>query len=371
MIDRRGLALLAFGALSLLAGLTGALVLLGFGLPRATTHLAASHGVLMGLGFLGTMITLERAVALGRGWAFAAPLLAGLGATSLVLGIDQPIAAVLFLCAGVVLCAMYVAFDRIEVALHTRTQAVGAVAWPVAALLLLLGRPVSAVVPWLAAFLVLVIAGERLELSRLGSLTPGARRTFVMAPAVLMSGVALTLVLPDLGTRIAGIGILALTAWLLTHDLARRTVRSGGVTRYIALCLLIGYAWLAVAGVGWFAFGAVSMSPAYDAMLHALFLGFVMSMVMGHAPVIVPAVLRVPLPYRPRFYAHLALLHGGLLLRIAGGDALGSHALFQLGGLLNVVALLLFLVSSAGSVLQELAARRRIGARARTMSAST
>jgi len=70
-------------------------------------------------------------------------------------------------------------------------------------------------------------------------------------------------------------------------------------------------------------------------------------MVFGHAPVILPAVLRVPLPYRPRFYAHLLLLHAGLLLRVVGGDLLGSTAAWQAGGVLNVTALLLFVVSSA------------------------
>ena len=44
--------------------------------------------------------------------------------------------------------------------------------------------------------------------------------------------------------------------------------------------------------------------------IHALFLGFVISIVFGHAPVILPAVLRVPLPYRSVFYRPLAMLHG-------------------------------------------------------------
>jgi hypothetical protein len=360
VIDRRSLVLLAFGALSLLAGLTGALVLLGIGMPRPTTHLAASHGLLMALGFLGTMIALERAVALRRRWAFVSPLLSGPGALILVAGVDARLGALLLLGAGGALCAMYVAFDRIEVALHTRTQAAGAIAWPVAALLWLIGRPVSAVVPWLAAFLVLVIAGERLELSRLGNLSPRARRTFVAAAAVFLGGVVATLAAPDLGARAAGIGLLMLTAWLVTNDLARRTVRMSGVTRFIALCLLIGYAWLGVAGLGWMSFGALAAGPAYDAVLHALFLGFVMSMVFGHATVIIPAVLRVPLPYRPRFYAHLGMLHVGLLMRIVGGDLLGLEVLWRLGGVLNVVALLWFVASSAASVLQELAARRAI-----------
>jgi hypothetical protein len=364
-IDRRSLALLSLGGLSLLAGLTGALVLLGFGLPRATTHLAAAHGLLMALGFLGTMIALERAVALHRGWAFGAPLGAGLGAVALLVGAPPIVAGLLLLAGGLVFAAMYVAFDRIEVALHIRTQAAAAVAWPVAALLWLLGQPVSAIVPWLAAFLVLIIAGERLELSRLGQLPARARLSFIVAAALFYLGVVLTLLLADTGERLAGIGLVALAAWLASHDLARRTVRMRGVTRFIALCLLIGYAWLAVAGLLWIAFGSMA-GAAYDAMLHTIFLGFVISMVFGHAPVIIPAVLRVPLPYRQRFYLHLGLLHAGLLLRVAGGDLLGLPPLWQIGGVLNVVALLLFVASSALAVLQELMARSRPQPRGQT-----
>ena len=77
------------------------------------------------------------------------------------------------------------------------------------------------------------------------------------------------------------------------------TVRGTGITRYMAVALLTGYAWLAVAGVLWLDIGQMSFTDlgraahgtAYDAMLHAVFLGFVISMIFAHAPVIVPAVL--------------------------------------------------------------------------------
>lgn len=369
MIDRRSLALLAFGGLALLAGLTGSLVLLGFRLPSAITHLAAAHGLLMTLGFLGTMIALERAVALGSPFAFLAPMAAGAGAILLVLDVARPVAGMLLLLGGVGLVAIYVAFDRIQAALHTRVQGIAALAWPVAALLWLLGRPVSQVVPWLAAFLVLTIAGERLELARLGRLTAAARRSFVLVGAVLAAGILLSLALPDTGVRLAGIGLVGLAAWLVRHDVARRTVRGTGVTRFIAICLLLGYAWLAAGGIGWVAFGAVSGGPSYDAALHTIFLGFVISMVFGHAPVIVPAVLRAPLPYHPAFYLHLALLHAGLLVRVGGGDLAGVPALRQAGGVMNVVALLAFVLASAVAVARGLRIRAREG-RARS-SATT
>lgn len=358
-MNRRSLVLLGLGGLALLGGLTGALVLLGIGASGATIHLAAAHGLLMTLGFLGTMISLERAVALGRGWALGAPLASGLGALALLLGAAPAVAGVLLLVGGLILCAMYVRFERIQPVLHIHVQAVAAIAWPVAVLVWLSARPVSDVVPWLTAFLVLTIAGERLELSRLGELTGRAQRTFAGVAAVFVAGVVATVWLPDAGARITGIGLVLLAAWLASHDLARRTVRSHGVTRYIATCLLIGYAWLAFGGVTWVIGGGGGGVPLYDARLHAIFLGFVISMVFGHAPVIIPAVLRVPLPYHPRFYVHLALLQAGLLIRIVGGDLLGARELWQLGGVLNVVAVLLFVASSALAVAGGLRTRHR------------
>jgi hypothetical protein len=363
-IPRGRLVLLATGGLALLGGLTGALVLLGLPMPSGVVPLAADHGELMALGFLGTVIALERAVAVGSRWGFASPALAALGAMLLLAGRPHE-AAVLLAGAAACLLAVYAAFARTDRSLQMGVQAAGAGAWLAAAGLLAFGVPVATVTPWLAAFLVMTVAGERLDLARLGSLDLLVRRRFVAATLLFVAGVTASLAAPDIGVRVAGLGLLAMAMWLVRHDLARRTVRIPGVTRYIALCLLAGYAWLAVDGIAWAATG-LAPGAAYDARLHALFLGFVISMVFGHAPVIVPAVLRVPLPYRPRFYAQLVLLHVGLAIRVFGGDLLGVHDAFVLGGILGVVALLVFVGSSAAASIGEIQRRRSIqAARAR------
>lgn len=72
------LPLLALGGLSLIAGIWAGLVRLGWRLPVPSVAAMSDHGALMIGGFLGTLISLERAVALARGWAYAAPLLTGL-----------------------------------------------------------------------------------------------------------------------------------------------------------------------------------------------------------------------------------------------------------------------------------------------------
>lgn len=340
-------AMLLLGGAALLAGLTGALVLLGVPMPSWTAGTAARHGVLMSLGFLGTLIALERAVALGRVWGYASPLAAGTGGAVLVTGGQAMLAFALLTIAAAVFVAMYVAFDRIERSLHTSIQALGALAWLGAAALLLAGWTPNRVVPWIAAFLVLTIAGERLELSRLGRVSGRARIGFGMVVGVFCIGVVASTFTADAGVRLAGIGAIGMAIWLGRNDLARRTVRMPGAPRFVAISLLAGYAWLVVGGLTWLAFGSVSGGAAYDAMLHAIFLGFVISMVFGHAPIILPAVLDVQLPFHPRFYAHLALLHVGLVVRIVGGDLVGSESLRVLGGVLNVVALLTFVASSA------------------------
>jgi succinate-acetate transporter protein len=92
-------------------------------------------------------------------------------------------------------------------------------------------------------------------------------------------------------------------------------------------------------------------TPSYDAAVHALGLGFVFSMVFGHAPIIVPAVLRVNVRYHPMFYGPLALLHASLAVRIAG-DAFGQFAWVSLGGLLNALALAAFIVSTVSAAVR-------------------
>lgn len=111
--------------------------------------------------------------------------------------------------------------------------------------------------------------------------------------------------------------------------------------------------WLLVGGVIWLVAGDLGASIAvYDAVLPAVFLGFVMSMIFGHAPVVVPAVMRVRLPYRGWFYAHVALLHVSLLVRVVLGDALGLTARWRVGGVGTELAILLFLGASIMAVVR-------------------
>src|SRR5690242_14413911 len=335
---------------ALFAGLWGGLLRLGVAVPAADGHLAELHGPLMTLGFLGTLIGLERAVALGRPWGYAAPLASGVGSLAAAAGAPGAFGPALLAFAAAVLVLEHVVVDRIQRTAHNAVMALGALAWLAAAVLWLAGSEVPRFVPLLAGFLVLTIVGERLELSRLRGLG-GARRTLLLiAIGVLVCGLALSVPSEGAGIRLAGVGLLGQALWLARHDIARRTVRAGGVTRFMAVALLAGYVWLGIAGALWLLRGLPPGGFAYDAQVHALFLGFVMSMVFAHAPVIIPAVVRIRLPFRRRFYVHLSLLHASLALRIVAGDLGGNVRLWQWGGVAGELAIILFLVATGTAI---------------------
>lgn len=121
-----------------------------------------------------------------------------------------------------------------------------------------------------------------------------------------------------------------------------------GLTRFIGTCLLTGYVWLAVGGGLAAFYGNPGAGFVYDATLHAVFVGFVFSMIFGHAPVIFPSVLGISIPYRAAFYLHVGALHLSLLLRVAG-DLGGLPELRTWGGWGNVATILLFLGMTAYS----------------------
>ncbi len=115
--------------------------------------------------------------------------------------------------------------------------------------------------------------------------------------------------------------------------------------------------WPGTAGALWATTGLAAGSYLYDAALHALFLGFVMSMVFGHAPVILPAVLRIRLPYHPVLYAPVALLHASVAVRV-GGDLAAAGRMRTAGGLLAEVALLMFAGCAAAMALRHTTGRK-------------
>jgi len=127
MPPRARLPPLVLGFAALAFGVAGGLVRLGAGIP-APAGAVALHGALMVSGFLGTVIGLERAVALGQRWAYGAPLASGIGGVCLVAGLfDSGFALLTF--ASVLLVAASVAVFARQRSLEMATLLGGAVAW--------------------------------------------------------------------------------------------------------------------------------------------------------------------------------------------------------------------------------------------------
>nr|WP_246298659.1 hypothetical protein [Nocardioides panaciterrulae] len=325
----------------MLAGLDAALQMLDLPAPVATDRLPQVHGMLMVLAFVGTLISLERAVALRRRAALAAPALLGTGGLLLLSPAPLVCGRIALVLGAAALVGVYVPLWRRQRDDAVLVQALGAVLATGAAALWLGGVAMPLLVPWLVGFVVLTIGGKRLELARI-AMGPAAGSTLVLLSSMIAAAVGLALLVPRAGSVLLGVALLALTGWLARHDVARHTVRGDGAARFMALGMLGGYFWLAVAAGTWLLGGPATSGARYDAVLHAVFLGFTISMVMAHAPVILPAVLRRPLPYRPHLLAPLALLHASLVVRVWWGDALGSTLAWRAGAAINVAALLGF-----------------------------
>jgi hypothetical protein len=220
---------------------------------------------------------------------------------------------------------------------------IGSFSWVVGNVLWLAGFSLPRIVPWWVSFLVITIAGERLELSRVVMLKRSSIIAFVIGVSIFIVGLIVSYFTFQLGIQIGGAGLIALGLWLLSFDVARKTIRQTGLPRYVAACLLPGYVWIIFAGASWIVWADYfSAGAIYDAMLHAALVGFVFSMIFGHAPIIVPAILNIQIQYQSKLYVPLVLLHASLIMRVIG-DLLFNPALRSWGGLLNEIAVILFL----------------------------
>lgn len=284
-LPRWAVALAALMAITnLLGAVGGGLVRLGV-LPAEAfgptgAQAVGGHGAVMMAGFFGALIALERVVALRRGlWV---PVLAALGGW---LGWGAGLwsaAGVLWVSSAVGLVWLYVwAGTHRALSLPLAVEASGALALVVGNAAFAAGQIDAARIGW-SAFLVLTIAGERRELTRLVKLPGWAAQAFLLVWAGEVAAVLGALLWPGLAQSLWWITMVLLAAWLLRWDVATRQWRAKGWAGHTAICLLVGYVWLAVACV----LGLAGLAVAW----HALWLGFVMAMVFGHAPIMLPAL---------------------------------------------------------------------------------
>ena len=360
--------LMVGAGISLLAGLDGALLLLGVWSPVMSTRLSKWHGPLMVLGFVGTVICLERAVALGHRLAYLVPAMSGFGVIVLLapLPFDSARAGLALLTlAQLGLLTIYVPLWRRSHDDAVVIQGAGAFCAAGAAALLTTGAHVSQIVGWLACYMILTICGERLELSRL---TMARNRALSALCLAVVAALLVSVVGPAFGRRVLGVVLIGLAVWLCRHDVARGGLRRGGQAAYIGTLLMIGYLWLATAGIVCTIQRPPTSRNGYDAVVHSLFLGFTMGMILGHAPIILPAVLQVRLEWTTWFWLPAFLLEASLLVRIGIGDGLDRSAAVQAGGTVNVLSLLTLVAVIATHIQPRTRARTHLKSTPRSRS---
>jgi len=336
---------LILGMLSLVTGVLAGIGRLGTQVPVFALEQIANHGVLMVPSFFGTVIGLERAVAIGQRWAYIAPLLTGIGGGAFLLGIAPGIALMLLISGSFVFLLASFQVLRIQQAAHNWMLVIAAICLFTGNIQLFDQNSINQVIYWWMAFLLLTIAGERLELSRLVIQDNRKRILLVLLSALPVIGIATSSVSGhQAGIIIFAAGNITIAIWLLLFDIARRTVLLSGLTRFTAISMLAGYVWLLISAVLLVGFEFEWNHISRDSVLHSFFLGFVFSMVIGHALIIFPAVTGLTIPYSSVLYLPLILLQLSLLLRISA-DLSDNMGLLKQSGIANGIAIAIFIAT--------------------------
>lgn len=345
--------LMALVVILLIAGLWAGLARMGWVLPATRADLIASHGPLMVAGVLSTLISLERVVAFvalrPARWkyiAYIGPVMTAIGAIVLAVGGPWAPAQFLFAAGSAVLVLLFTSVIYQLNAPYTIVMGVGAICLFFGNVMWMTGQPIYVAVHWWIAFLVLTVVGERLELARILHLSRKNQDTFIAAVLLFLLGTGITPFNLKAGIFLSGMGEVVLALWLFRYDIARMTIRKTGLPRFIAACLLAGYAWLAFSGALAMFIGEARAGLYYDALLHSLFIGYVFSLIFGHGPIILPALTGLSVTYHRSFYVFLVVLHGSLIMRVIG-NLTGIVPLRQWGGMLNFISVLLFVVTMA------------------------
>ncbi|MBI0150490.1 multicopper oxidase domain-containing protein [Bifidobacterium sp. M0353] len=357
-LPRSRMALLIGAGLAALLGLVAALIRADLIHPSGRVPLADLHGGLMVYGFLGAAIGLERAVAYRSGgsgkpaWGFLAPALGLLGSLLCLLSLlasscgaapawvkVELIGGIPWTLSMLVLTAMYLAIWRRQPSAEVLIQVLGSLVGLVGAAGWVAGLDAAVLAPTWLFFLVLTIVGERVELARAVfsdvRLESGILGLSLLA--VLMLPVQA--MAPSVGYPLLGLSLGLLLLVMASHDVAKGTFRHGGLPGFMGTCMLSAYAWGLLAALIWMLAPLDSSTYWGDMALHALAVGFIMTMVIAHVCMIVPSVIRRPLPFHPLLWGAWAFMQVGLLIRLLGAIRLYTP-LWKVGNLLNVLGIL-------------------------------
>lgn len=330
--------------LALLAMLTGiyiGFIRIGWAFPVTANLPTPHHGILMAGSFLGTLISVERVSVLKNRWVWFIPIL--MISSLIFLVFQQNQAAFGVLLTGsigyLIICFQNYKTYKLK---GDALLLLGAFFQIVAFTTFILTHsyPIS-FAGWLLFFL-LTIVGERLNLTRFLPVSKKADIELYIWFGVLI----ISSFLYHFGFAVVfSLCLWGIAQWLIRNDIALINIRKDGHYKFLGTALIGAYIWLFITG----GLGLIkSDNPwLYDALLHSFFVGFVLSMVLAHAPIIFPGLLQIKQrPFHPVMYFWLIVLHASLFLRIYG-DLSESYGLRKWGGLFNGVSFVGYLLTIA------------------------
>ncbi|MBD3689408.1 hypothetical protein H8R18_07710 [Nanchangia anserum] len=352
------LALVLCALVALICGLDAALSRAALPALDSDGIVGAVHGPLMVHGFLLVVIGVERAIALesgGRRIGFIVPAIASVGSVVMAAEIaatswrghllEPPVVP------GLIWLAALLGLVIVEAALWTRrrdisvlVEIVGVCAWMEGTALWTMRLDTASAVLWWGIGLMLFISGERLDLARL-EIGQGLSQAVLWLGIAIVLSAALTLVSPQIASIPLGALLAILSLVMVRRDVARRAWRLGGTAGFSGIAMLAAWAWLAGVGAAIMVAGLPRSGYAFDALTHAITIGFVLSMILAHAPIIFPAILHHRVAVTVGSWAGLILLHVALLIRVASGMR-GIDDAWRFGAALAVGALLVFVVTT-------------------------
>lgn len=334
--------------INMILGIWAGLIRIGWNLPA--TSMAVHHGALMVGGFLTTLIALEKVIPLKKKIAFAVPVISALSLLMVIPGYFQ--VGIYFLLAGsiglLLIHAWYLYLYPRELTMFLMLA--GATSLIVGNAMLINSKFYPATFPWWMGFLLFTITAERLELSRF---LPVSNTTMYWLLSFLTFYV-IGVLLPfhGYGKYLSGLAFIFIAIWMLRNDVMRIGIKKSGLTKFSAVALLLANVWLLITGLLLVLPGNNVYS--YDMLVHVFFLGYAMSMILAHGPIILPGVLGLSVkPFHAILYVWLFLLQASLLLRLVADSWLLSEWR-PISGILSTGGILLYFLSLVVLVLRQL-----------------
>lgn len=313
------------------------LIRMGWEVPLK--HLAAHHGALMVGGFLGTLLLLEKVIPLKRKFLLILPLLNAFGIFIVIPGFYE-IGLFFLLLGSVSLGVVFVVYlIRQPHELSVKFMVVGSLCQMIGHFMLISKQFYPMAFPWWMGFLLFVIVGERIELSKFLPVTKRDKNILILLLSIFLFG----LVLPfhGVGKYLSGICLVLIALWLLRHDVISIGLKKDGLFRFSAIALFAGCIMLMLTGI--FILALPDLPFAYDAIVHTFFIGFTFSMIFAHGPIIIPGVLGIKVkPYHPFLYVPVCLSLLSLLVRLMADIQFLPYVFRSWSGWISTFSILLY-----------------------------